>query len=1373
MGVSCPNKKSREWKMLEKQVGPELADITYISNGYNIPDVKTITETKKELGFKTYVENLTALASRVKRYNEKNGTSHYFTKESAYGNTFKVELKLNYLPVSLEKRRRREARRDEIYRVEELDTLAATESFANLYGEAEPVYTPSPSEMEAGRFNDEGDFVPVDDVDYLITPSARKQVAAVESQKMKALKTKLNEVLEERRKADDSVSLRIAEGKLAQIKRTIERSKESKVTATKLTNFEGVLGLADQQLDEIDVLLQQPIVSYSDILYSKRALNLWIAAGDQRPEPGLHLILDEDERNTPDIVSAFAERRARAELLQQKVDVIAKNHMTSFVQEYTSKSLTKEEIFKNLKDINRVAALTLNLGRTEDALLQAIFGAVETANKLAQDEANEVWAELDNLGEKVLPKLKRMSRGNPYDIFKQITKNGNETGRMVHRFSAEYFDTSNDLLQKAFHQRDSDGKKIYKRSDIDAYYKWLGKNTISMDVRILMPDSLLEDSETPTEFLYTQVTFDSKDAHIAELKQQLGEKGFEKYILRLEKKIKKWQIKRDAIWASISLQEELSDDQKKELFTEWNKEHSPYWALDMAQNVKSRMKPDGKSFYAPKGLRDYTYQIPRRVLKTGEKTEWYDKNFDRIEADDDLLTFHELITETLYQLKPLFPESKQKLLGINILPTIQKSLMDQFQDKGMMMGVLPFWDKMKSLITTTDLSQVESKDQDPLTGLREKHMSTQFIDDVNSKVRDIVKERGIKYTQENGKAPDVKTIKRFREEAKDYLSKQKSWDLVKIMKAYSMMALAYKHKSFIEPQIKLAEQFFNTKKEFVQNKAGKVKSNPDSVEEFVTKEGLKNYKDMLEFFLDSAFYSTGGRKVEGATKKKLYSNEDKKRKKELEELLENTTDEKQKEFLEEQIENLGSVITASGVGDAALKFMTLKGLGWNVFSGASNIGFGVISNIIESSDKRNYTGAEMRRAYMLTLNSVGKNLSDYTPFSPPLYGENALKIRQLMDQWDLLKTSNKELYDMSNQSSFGKGLKKFGPMTIQERTEYLNYAPTMIAVMLNLKATSPDGKKVNIWEAYDTDGKMKEGYTAEGTEEQLVRKIRRVIEMNHGDYNNPLMAKKTFTGRALSQFRTWMFEGFANRFEKEKTDYALSYGLEEDYVRKGRYRSYTQGQLGVSGAALGTIMLPGIGTVVVGALGYIAGGFFGLDTEQNGLSDTLFTLKQLTRKLMFKKTQFGDRFSKVDAANMRKNMTELYMYISLIGATLLLKAIIVDDDEEKEESANRFLANFLLNQSTRLQTDILFYTSPGEFEKLTKTAVPLAQLITDIGIWAKDVGHLFDDDPKNDVFQSGSFKGQSKSLVHFGQMLPGTSQGIRLYRMGTRLIDTD
>lgn len=1369
--ATCPNKNLKEWKTLVKQVGENLADITYISYGYSFPDVKTTSEIKKELGFKPYVENLASISAKVVKYNRENGTSHYFTKQKAYGNTFKLELKLNYLPVNLEKQRQKQAQRNTIYRVEGVDTGA----FSDIYGNPEPEYTPSPSEMEAGVFNDEGDFVPVDDAslydneDYLVD-EAFQQVLSVEKQKEKALQNKLSAAITEYKKADNALSLRLAQSKIDKIKRALDLVSEQKATASGIKNYEGVLSQADEQLSELESLLQSGSIPYADILYGLRATNLWIKAGDNTAEPGQHIILDENERNTPEIVNAFALRRSRAETIQRKLNVITKDHITKFIQQYTSKNLTKEEMFKNLTDINSVAANTLNLGRTEDALLQGIFAAVETANKLARDEANDVWADLDRLGDKIMPKLKSMSSGNPFDVFKQVTENGKETGRMVTRFSAEYFDTINDLVLKAFHQK-KDGKKVYNKVNIDKYFKFLEDNTINMDVRLLMPDALSEDSTTPEKYLYKRITYSETqiNAHKAELKKQLGEKGYEKYLERLEGKIEKWKIQRDAMWESLNAGSNLDEKQINDLFEDWLREHSPYWGLDMADNPASRKKSDG-TFFVPKGLRDYTYQIPRRISKNGTETKWYDKNFDKIEADEDLLEFHELITETLYEIKPILPKNKQKLLGINVLPTISKSIMDEYADKGMMMGVIPFWDKMKEMMTTTDLSETDSSDQDPLTGVREKHVNTQFVDDVNAKVRDIVKQKAIEFKQNNGKDASAEDLKRFREDAKDYLSKQKSWDLIKIMKAYSLMGLAYKHKSFIEPQIKLATQLFNSKKQIVQNKAGKAARNPNSTEPVITEEGLEQYKKMLNFFLASDFYSTGARDVEGVSEKKFYNKEEKIQKKKLEELLTNTEDPKEQEFLNEQIDALGRVVTRSGVGDTLLKYMTLKGLGWNAFSAFSNIGFGVISNVIEGADGRNYTAEQMRKAYILTTNSIGKNLTEYIPGVPTWEGvnNNATKIRSLMDQWDLMKTSNTELYKMSDQSTFSKGAKKFGPMSLQERSEYLNYAPTMIAVMMNVKATDPDGKEVNVWEAYDENGKIKEGYKIPGDESELVRKIRRVIEMNHGDYNNALMIKKTLAGRAVSQFRTWMFEGFANRFETEKIDYDLSYGQDEDYVRKGRYRSYSRGQLAVTGATVGTTILPGIGTLVGGAAGYIAGGMFGIKTEQNGISDTLFTLKQLARKLMFKNTQFQDRFNKVDAANMRKNMTELFMFVGLVGVTLALKAMIPDDDKEAKED---FVLNFLLNQSTRLQTDIAFYTSPMEFEKLTKTAVPMAQLIGDVTEWFTDIGKYFDDDPKNETFRSGPFKGESKALVHFGEILPGFSQGIRLYRTGTTLMD--
>jgi hypothetical protein len=282
----------------------------------------------------------------------------------------------------------------------------------------------------------------------------------------------------------------------------------------------------------------------------------------------------------------------------------------------------------------------------------------------------------------------------------------------------------------------------------------------------------------------------------------------------------------------------------------------------------------------------------------------------------------------------------------------------------------------------------------------------------------------------------------------------------------------------------------------------------------------------------------------------------------------------------------------------------------------------------------------------------------------------------------------------------------------------------------------------------------------------MVQKIKRIVEMNHGDYNNALQIKSTFGGRAISQFRTWMFEGFANRFEAGENkdgspniDYALSYGSKEPYIRKGRYRSYTAGQLATSGAAIGTMVLPGIGTVGGAALGGLVGKFFGMQTEESFMSDTLFTLKQLARKLMFQKTEFEGKFTKTDAANIRKNMTELYLMLGLMGVALLLTSM-VDDDDEKDD----VVINFLLNQTIRLRTDIGFYTNPLEAEKLTKTAIPMASLVQDVAQVTTDIGKLFNEDSEDDVFASGPFKGESKAKIHIEELLPFTAQKVRLQR---------
>tara|TARA_R110002074_G_scaffold308863_2_gene479608 strand:+ start:7684 stop:11823 length:4140 start_codon:yes stop_codon:yes gene_type:complete len=1368
MSINCPNKSLKEWKMLTKQTGEKLANLAFIANGYQIPDVRPITEIKKAIGFKSKTENFASIASKIKKYNRKHGTAHSFTIDPVYGNTFELEFFANYLPVNLEKQRRRSESRGEVFQIE------------SIHNEAfDTIYTPSLSEQEAGYFNEEGDFLPLADRTDDMVPSAGTTLANTEKVRVEKIEA---EAIKERHIAKEAANNEDIEGVKASRRRLealreelnnpVKGAYQRKLLSEKIKSVKDVLTYAEMQLKETDKLLfATTAISFEDLQYAQRIVDLWIKAADFTGDENKHIFLDKYEFNTPEIQEEFNKFRVIAEKQQGKITKMQKIYFADFVRAHTSGELTNDQIFGAMKDLGKISSMTLAVRRTDDPMIQAIFSAVEAANMNAQQEADVEWKKLDKANKAFLK-----ASGNNYNILKQLTVNGKETGRMVGRFTDEFYKTRRALADKAFNLKDNLGREIKDKAAVDNYYNWVKKNTITFDTRQLFPDIPLDDDTMPGEFLYPNITHDKngnplfdeakRDAHIAELKEHLGEKGFEFYMARQKEKYTSFRLDRNVKYSQI--QSDLSDHTQEErdaFFKEWLKEHSPFLNMDMLDNPKMRQRAD-RTYYKTEGLNKFAVQVPKRI-DNGKETGWYDKNYQKIENNPALFEYHQMVIGMLNKMRYLLPESKAKHLGVGVIPYIEKNIMEMFSDKGLKMGISPFFDKMKQLQSTRDISTKVTNDVNPRTGKIEKNISTSMVQDTEAKISSLVRAAKIKHKQETGKPATNAESRAFAEAAREQMSKQQSWDINRIMKAYILEALAYKHKSAIEPQIKAAEALLAGREELTVNKTGETMTK-DS-EESSEKGKLQNLKNAFEYFLDEVYYGIGGRKIQGVSKKKSYSKSEQKAKTELEALLEKAEDEEEKKFIKSQLDKLGSHKTLSDAGDILLKLQTLKGLGWNIFSGFSNIGFGVISNLIEMSDGRIYTPAQMRDAYILTTNSIGRNLS-FNAFEG--VNGNAIKIRTLMDKWDLLQTTNKELFDMSNKSAAGK-LKRFGPFSIQERSEYLNYAPVMIAIMMNTKAKDPDGKDVGLWNAYDVNGKLKEGFTAANVdgkafdEIKMVQKIKRTIEMNHGDYNNPLLIKATVGGRALSQFRTWMFEGFATRFETEKTDYALSYGMSKPYIKKGRYRSYNQAQLSITGATLGTMFIPGIGTAVGAAIGHFAGKYTSTvksKNQGNAIDEVLKTLKHLGRKLIFSKQRhddFNEDFSEVDAANMRKNMTELYLMITLTGVGLFLKALLSGDDEDEEF----LITSFLLSQTTRLQTDIAFYTNPLEAEKLTKTAIPAVGIIADARTWFQDVVKLFDEDPKNDVFQSGTYKGKSKAWVHFSEMLPGSSQVSRLKRI--------
>jgi len=1348
MATACPNIHSKEWKQLMDQVQNErLAELAFIAKGYRIPNVRPITEIKKAIGFNPLVEDFTRIAAKLKRYNRINGTSHRFEKELVYGNTFRLTMKYNYLSVNQEEQRQRDARYDRTLRIPGWDNfdygyydakIEAKEKQANKEKEINNI-----SKRDINFYRGDIALMEQEEDDYMI-PSAPKQITQIEYIRNKKISKEINNLHSKLRIETNPEKAYKLHNQLEVLKTSKTELTERIAKAKNIETYEAALITAYEQLEDVRNLINKNKLTDEEIVYGKRVLSLWLKAGDFSGNSEDHPILDEDEFNTPEIRNEFRDLRKVAEELDGIIFKKEKENVLKFVKENTDNRITAEQVFSPLHDKSKVNTLTTSIGKQADPMLQAIHAAVERKNMEVHREASELWENIDDLAKKVIKK------SNNFLDFRQVDEFGRFTDRIVTRFSAAFYAKRHEMMEKAFHTYEK-GKVKKTKATIDAYYKWVAENTINFDYRLLFPDS--SEVEDMQEYLFKEKSYSEKEkqAHLAELKTQLGEKGFEFYQKQVQKKLEKFQIAREAELLRLKNDPTLSKEEIDSLFTTWNKENSPYWVSELQEKPGLRKK--GKSdYYSPKFT--YMVQVPRRYIEDKE-TIWYDEKYQKIEADTDMYEFHNLFVETLNTLGIFLPEHQKSIMSYGVIPFMEKTVMDQFSEKGMMMGVTPFFDMIKSMATTTDQSTEIHSDVDPSTGVLEKEHQIQFVKDNRAAVQDRVRILALEHKQKTGIPATATEMQNFKSIAKNEIASKQSFDLVKVLKAYSLSVLSHKHQAEISPIIKLTRNAFAERGEIVTNKAGKAQKRFGKIQ---TTPGVQNLLSSLDYYLDTDHFQIGGRKIEGVQSKIVLTSGEKKTKKQLEAILEKETDETVREFIEEQINMLGSNLTVSGMGDVLLKIQNLRGMGWNIRAAFSNIAFGVISNIIQGSGNDLFLQKNLRKGYILCINSVVKNNTFGMVDSP---NKTGTKIRALMDKYNLLQSIKNETFQSSTASTFNK-LKAFGPMTLSERTEYLNQAPIMIAVMMDFKAKNDKGEEIPLWEAMGPNGELKEGFTTDVDEIKMAQKIKKIIEINHGDYGNPLQVKENLAGRALSQFRTWMFEGFKNRFreEEDNTDYILSYGMKEGslYKRKGRYRSYTPGQLMTTGAVVGSTFLPGIGTVVGGALGAAAGKFFSTNkTEESIWVDALFTAKQLVRKL-YTSTQFGDKFNETDAANMRKNMTELYILVTLSAIAILIKAGMDDDDEDKK------IAIFLLNQSNRLMTDINFYTSPVELEGLTKTAVPASDLIFDINTWRKDAINYLNDDEEDDIFKSGPFEDYSKVLIHGLELFPGSSQAISTIR---------
>lgn len=1065
---------------------------------------------------------------------------------------------------------------------------------------------------------------------------------------------------------------------------------------TTLNTLEDIYKFGHDDLNEVSKVLSSPELTLDDLQGVTRIIKLWkrVTQLDER-----NPIFNENE------IKAF--QNPENETFQNIAKELKNIQIAAEVLDNRWYKLTeeivKDEVRKTfgddvevdynniIKDISKLSSRVLDIGEVDNILLKAMFAW----NKKATFNTLQEWNKINhNLKDVMKVIYKRFNNKELGEIFAQTQNNTDlrKTGNIVGRFSQSFF-VDNELRRKKYEKLLEDAEGNDRKTILENKSREYKENNILFDARKLFPRE--EDNFTDEEI----------NNHKKELIDNLGEKGYEFYLSQLKDKIDRFNEEKEA--EEIINKDIYGDDiaSYNTAMEQWTIENSPYIAAEAFYENKTFKS--GGEYVSPSFFKSIV--IPKRYNSKGEDNGYYDNKFERIENDKDLYALYTYLTETIYTLNKYLPEDIKREIHSNTLPFVKKKVMEGFLKDGLFQGFSRLNDLWVEATRTGMEGVIEPTEHRDIEG--DKIRQLQFKGFVNNKkvIQDYIARKTIEYEQREGKSPSAEDIIEFRKQIEDEISKEKSFDLEGILKVYSLAVLKYKHRAMIEDSMAAVHSIINNSIEQqltnagepIKDKWGKPKG----------AKGLENLRGMVDHFMNY-FYGYPTALKEHPFGKKIYITEEKRTKQDIEKLKENNLQllkngeiDKVKylqteEELDRQLASIGGVKTISGLGDIMNMFIRIKGLGWNTFAPIMNINFGYLSNIIEASGGTRFNIEELHFGYIQTL-------------------FNSKKVTAIAEKLDNLKEIQNEVYGSKDISSGWK--KRIAPFYLTNKAEYLNQTPVMVAMMKRAKV-KVNGKEMFLYDAYDKEGNLPnniefldKGIVKSMGEAGVKIKIDQTLAMIHGnyDYDKPIGATQTILERSLMIFRKWMIMSYHNRLSGEYLDPIL--GMSQ----KGRWRSYS-------------------------AYFQEYGAFGGI------FQGTLNLLK----KLAFQKTNF-DKLNEVDAANMRKNLTEIMSLMAISALALLLRGILSGHKGDDDEGNLKYLCYFYINQLSRAERDIMFYIDPQQFKSILRDPLPIMGVVGDTYDMVTKSFNLVTGG--EDTYKTGYRKGQSKTWVAVKKFIPPLS----------------
>lgn len=984
--------------------------------------------------------------------------------------------------------------------------------------------------------------------------------------------------------------------------------------------------------------------------------------------------------------------------LQKKTLILNKEFYKKNASDTMYQDLIEEDLDR-IKNVNALSRQTLDLSRVRDKLAKSIDGYLKRSDRSYKLEYSE--------RDKKIVELSKDLTEAELNMLLQKGKNGKWNGNMVTMFTQEYWDDLRKNNRLKYIPDDLKDSNII-RSKLAKWRKWENSNRVIFNPLLLF--------ENGNDSYDEEVSNKEKD----KLKNELGEYIYNIMYKEAERKWDKWLDESAAMKADITddvhtlnKYSSYSADEKlnkiESLYNKWEMTNSPVEYLRVlggsSLNVSSINGSGDK----------YLSHAPNR------KSGYYDNQFNDVLKNDKLLKFYEYYNETIREMRAALPYYEQNHLQPNFIPHINKEIFEVLKAGDLTKSDIK--DKLSDMFSSSEKSTSAYEYLDE-KGRPAKQIPINYTDDkVNKLYKNIqslehridtlksVISRHETQLKQSGTDPEliIKKLQHFNDDlTKTYGELEtlnlefektvntKSTDIVQALRVFTLMGVNYKHKSHVEDMVLIGKRIMDEAVEVQLNSQGKEMKKLDN--RLVTiKDGAVNLKEMTQYAIDAIIYGDK-RGSETLIKRKIYKTDEVRKevksiREEMKQLereyysnkIKEDEFEKQYNILDSKLSSIegGNHISATKIADMLLQYTQLKGIGYNVTGAFSNVMFGIIANSMHASSNAEFTSSDWRRAVKLMLNTTKKSVGLGT-------NEEAAKINALINKYGVLFDLDESAY--GNNTKLAAKYKKLGllvPYELQKRGEHFIQGGTLVAMLLHKKVkVTKNGveQEISLWDAYDSAGNIKKEYQDSlsdnwrtdlmGTEVNEFTRFRdKVIQTNkrlHGNYDpsSPTEIKKHILGRMLTQFRSWIAEGVATRFESEDFDEQLGREI------KGRYRTY--GELGFATSFL----------------------MIGKNLFKRGSKITDF-----------------NNLNEIDIINMRTNLTEIRWFLSLATVSLIMTAVLGEIDDEDEEYM--VMLKLLINQSVRLKSDVTFYISPSSFESVIKNPIPVMKTYLDVARFFK------------------------------------------------------